>query len=144
MTEMILQKFLYKEITHEVRIQALELLMMFMDILEQPDKQKIQLWASVIDLQVFAPGTKVNLPNPLPTAPKPSEVLVPAPGPQKIEEAKALLESILDYMGAHPTSFERFWGIFVSSFVSLFYPEACKSAGLIDAFTGLKRVKQAK
>lgn len=41
----------------------------------------------------------------------------------------------IDYMGAHPTSFERFWTMFVSSYVSLFYPEACKSAGLIDAFT---------
>lgn len=63
----VLEKLLYKEVSHDIRIQAYELLMIFLDELDQPEKAKLQLWASCIDLTVLAGGIKVNLPFTLPS-----------------------------------------------------------------------------
>lgn len=49
----VLEKILYKENIHDIRVQGLELLLLFLEDLETPDPPQTNILASAIDLEVF-------------------------------------------------------------------------------------------
>ena len=69
-------------------------------------------------------------------APDASQILIPSLTPPRVEDATALIEVILEFMVSHSNSFDLFWSMFRTHYLTVFYPDVCKEVGILDRFSG--------
>eukprot|EP01114_Cavostelium_apophysatum_P016785 TRINITY_DN4844_c0_g1_i3.p1 TRINITY_DN4844_c0_g1~~TRINITY_DN4844_c0_g1_i3.p1 ORF type:complete len:1456 (+),score=431.48 TRINITY_DN4844_c0_g1_i3:258-4625(+) len=135
----ILDKILYIENKHEIRMVGLELLLIFLEDLETPDPGQANLLGAAIDLEPFKADyqKKITLPFKSPAAADKNVVLFPSPVLPSREDSVALIGALLDYMGSHSNSFPMLWNLFRSQYLVLFFPDVCKDVGILDRFSDI-------
>eukprot|EP01094_Clydonella_sp_ATCC50884_P008894 TRINITY_DN1843_c1_g1_i2.p1 TRINITY_DN1843_c1_g1~~TRINITY_DN1843_c1_g1_i2.p1 ORF type:complete len:1500 (-),score=588.09 TRINITY_DN1843_c1_g1_i2:141-4463(-) len=137
----ILLKVLCKENKMSVRVLGFELLLMFLEAVGVPEPSQVELFASAIDLSPFQTAySQITLRNQPVSAPDKQSVLLPSSGSQNGEQqAVQLFDILLEYVSQKPSNFEFWFDLIKEQYFTAFYPEVCKSIGLLkDDNTGFK------
>jgi len=130
----VLEKLLYKENKISVREPAFTLLLIFLEAVQVLEAPQVDLFASAIDMSVFAVGPnqstryrKVAL-----TAPDKTCVLVPSNNAGNPENSVKLWEDMLAYITNKPAVFEFWMDHLKKQYFSIFYPDVSKRVGISD------------
>jgi len=130
----VLEKLLYKENKINVRVSGFGLLLIFLEAVQTLETSQIELFASSIDLTVFAVGAnqgarfrRVAL-----SAPDKTSVLVPSNTAGLPENSVKLWEDMLDYVTNKPGVFGFWIDHLKKQYFSIFYPEVSKRVGIVD------------
>lgn len=146
-----MERVLYRDNHHQIRLLGLELLLLFLADLEVPDPPQTNILACAIDLEIFIPAynKKITLLNRVPIATETSPALYPAQVAPTIEDAVAMFDAFFEFMGnkmrlvrlmrlgVHTEAFDLMWGLFKKHYLVMLYPDLAKSLSLIDKFSGI-------
>mmetsp|Transcript_34708 Transcript_34708/g.97864 ORF Transcript_34708/g.97864 Transcript_34708/m.97864 type:complete len:1489 (+) Transcript_34708:260-4726(+) len=121
----VLEKVLYIENKHAFRKQAFELLMQFLESVQQREEAQTDLLGAAISLQPLTAkySQGINLMTLPLSAPDKQCILIPASGNGSIQESVELLEILLSFLdNSNAESFKFWWDLFKQQYLVVFYP----------------------
>ena len=130
----VLEKLLYKENKITVREAGLQQLLIFMEAIQVLELSQVELFASAIDLGVFAtgPNQTTRFRRAALTAPDKTCVLLPSNSAASPENSVKLWDNLLNYVTNKPATFPFWFDNLKKQYFSVFYPEVCKRIGIVD------------
>ncbi|GAM24743.1 hypothetical protein SAMD00019534_079180 [Acytostelium subglobosum LB1] len=132
----ILEKMLGIENIQSIRIAAFSTLLFFIEVMEKPDRYKLDLLASVIDYTPFVSDYTYR-----PTFAKKvfsgheakRFIVIQATEAPTREDSGRLVEQVFIHISSRLNNFVFWFGILKQHFLTVLYPTVCKKVGLLAA-----------
>lgn len=130
----IIEKFLFIENTHTVRMLGFELLLLFFEVIGSPDKVKLALLTASVNFPAFVQDFHVNVKFPSTViSVKDPKLFIPLPAttlPNK-QDTVEMFELFLQFIGSRLSEFPFWFELLRNQFLKILYPSVCKRMGLL-------------
>lgn len=133
----IIEKFLFIENTHAVRMLGFELLLLFLETIETPDKFKLALLTTSLNFQAFVTdyhNREIKFSSTVISVKDPKLfVFLPSSTPPTKQETEEMFELFLHFIGDRLENFRFWFDLLKNQFLLILFPSVCKRMGLLPA-----------
>ncbi|KYQ90706.1 RapGAP/RanGAP domain-containing protein [Tieghemostelium lacteum] len=131
----ILEKMLGIENIQSIRMAGFSTLLVFLEVMEKPDKYKLDLFSSTIDFQPFTVDytSKISFQRKVFSANAEMKrfIVIQSPNQPSKDDATKLFETICLHMDKKLSNFHFWFDLLKSHYLTVLYPTICKQNGLL-------------
>ncbi|GAM28814.1 hypothetical protein SAMD00019534_119900, partial [Acytostelium subglobosum LB1] len=133
----ILEKMLGVENIHSIRQSAFSTLLFFLEVMEKPDRHKLDLFAAIIDFTPYSSDYtyRLTFSKKVFTGQDSAKryILVQSTDPPTREESSSLFEQIFIHISSRLNNFPFWFEVLKSQYLVVLYPTVFKKIGLLPA-----------
>ncbi|KAF2074910.1 hypothetical protein CYY_003787 [Polysphondylium violaceum] len=131
----VLEKMLGIENIQSLRLSGFSVLMVFLEVMEKPDKYKLELFSSCIDFTPYIADyiSKINLAKKVFASQELKRfIVIQSTEPPTKEDSTTLFEQIFVHMDKRlPNNFHFWFELLKVHYLSILYPNICKQNGIL-------------
>ncbi|EFA77784.1 RapGAP/RanGAP domain-containing protein [Heterostelium album PN500] len=132
----ILEKMLGVENIHTIRLASFSTLLFFLEVMEKPDRHKLELFSSIIDYQPFTPDYtyRIQFARRVFSGHESKRfIVIQATEPPSRDDSCRLFEQMFMHISSRLNNFSFWFELLKTHYLTVLYPSICKKLGVLPA-----------